>query len=148
MKIKAIIVGFLISVTLVVSAFAGWGQHHGDSGICENRVIEKLTQKLSLNEGQVEKLKFATLETTKVKKNMKENRKQVLGSIGEMLDQPTLDQERAISILKNKTQNMNEKAPQVVAALAGFYDSLTPEQQKILRDKFNKKMEHKSYSWK
>lgn len=148
MKITSIILGFLISVVLVSSAFAGWRHHHGDAGICENRVIEKMTQKLSLNEDQVEKLKFATREIKKVKKDMKKNRKQVLVSIGEMLDQPKLDQERAISMLKNKTQTLNEKAPQVVAALAGFYDSLSPEQQNILREKFNKKMDHKNNSWK
>ena len=78
---------------------------------------------------------------------MKEKKNQARSSISEILGQPRLDQDRLESMISDKTQFINTKAPQIVNSMAGFYDSLSPEQQKILREKFKDRMEHRRHSW-
>ncbi len=41
---------------------------------------------------------------------------------------------RAQALVEEKTGAIREKSPEVIAAFAGFYDTLKPEQQQKLRD--------------
>lgn len=148
MKIAAIVVGLLIFSVILMGSVAGCGYRHTSPEERADHIIEKVKKKLSLNEDQVTKLEIVKSEFLMAGKDMKAKRKQIRTSVSEMLEQPTLDQERILSMVREKTQTLNEKAPQVVVALAGFYDSLTPEQQSILREKIKDRIEHRKHSLK
>jgi len=49
------------------------------------------------------------------------------------------DRARAQTLLEQKTQAVQGNGPKVIAALADFYDSLTPEQQKQVRDRLEQR---------
>lgn len=142
----------LISLGLVIVAVGAMGA----SGFCDkrgnpeefaNHMVEKITKKLSLSEDQVAKLEIAKTELLAIKKDMNAQRQTMRTSFVDMIEKPTLDQQTILSMVKEKTQTVNDKAPQVVVALAGFYDSLNPEQQEKLREKIKDKMESHRGRW-
>ena len=147
MKIKSVGLGIILSALLVTSAYAGWGHRNGGEEKCAGKMMEKIKKELDLNEDQFGKLKIVKQKMMTAKNNMKGNRKETLNSILEMLEQPKLDQDRALSLVRNKTQAVNEQAPQIIALLADFYDSLTLEQQKTVHEKIKDRTGHQKFSW-
>ena len=147
MKIAAV-GGLIVSGLLLMGAASGCGHRHASPEQRADHIVEKIKDKLDLNEEQTSKLVIAKNEILRIRQEMKAQKTQTRTDIFEMLEQPKLDQNRILSMVKDKTQAVNEKAPEIVVAVAGFYDSLTPEQQKTLREKIKDKMEHHKHSWK
>ena len=148
MKTAMIVLGLFITTVVLMGAFTGCGFRHKSPEARADHMVDKVTKKLNLNDAQVVKLKMVKDEFLKARQDMKANRQEMKTSVLEMLEQPKLDQQRVLSLVKEKTRNVNDKAPQVVAALADFYDSLSPEQQQTLRENVKDKMEHRRHAWK
>jgi len=110
-------------------------------------MVKDLTKELTLNEAQVGKLNALKDELLAVRSDYQKKRSATQETIGELLSQPTLDQTRALALIKERTQEVNDKAPPVVADFAGLYDSLTPEQQKKLHDEVIKRIEQHHRYW-
>ncbi|MGV7222054.1 MAG: Spy/CpxP family protein refolding chaperone [Nitrospinales bacterium] len=146
MKIALISIGLLIAAVGIVGA-SGFCDKRGNPEKFANHMVEKITKKLSLREDQVAKLEVAKNELLAIKKDMRAQRQTMRTSFVDLIEKPTLDQQTILSMVKEKTQAVNDKAPQVVVALAGFYDSLNPEQQEKLREKIKDKMESHRGSW-
>ena len=145
MKTTAIVISLLVASVLFMGAFSGCGYSPEERA---DFMVNKIKNKLSLNGGQVERLEIVKNEILTFRQEMKADRNKIQVVISEMINQPKLDQERILSVVREKTQKINEKAPQMMVALAGFYDSLTPEQQKIIKEKVEDHMEHSEHSWK
>jgi len=52
-----------------------------------------------------------------------------------------------LALIKDRSQLVNARAPQLVSAFAAFYDSLSPEQQQKLHDEVGKRLEHYHGYW-
>ncbi len=138
------------TVTIVISALAVGGLVLGGLSACSQRfktpegradhIVKKITKKLELNETQVAKLDVLKNEILTVRKEMKGKKENTHKSLREILGQPKLDQTRVMSIFNGHVKDINKQAPRVVAALGGFWDSLTPEQQTKIREKMEKHM--------
>ena len=57
---------------------------------------------------------------------------------------PTFDRAKAKSLVEAKTGAITSKSPEVIAAMADFYDSLKPEQQAKVRE-FMAKRGHRGW---
>jgi protein CpxP len=147
MKIALISIGLVIAAVGIVGASSGFCDKRGNPEEFANHMVEKITKKLSLREDQVAKLEIAKTELLSIKKDMSAQRQTMRTSFIDLIEKPTLDQQTILSMVKEKTQSVNDKAPQVVVALAGFYDSLNPEQQEMLREKIKDKMESHRSRW-
>ncbi len=147
MKKNIIRTGLLISALTFMGFSVGCGMHNASPEKRADHIVEKITGKLDLNKEQVSKLEIVKNEFLSARKEMKEKKNQARTSISEILEQPRLDQDRILSMVSDKTQFINTKAPKIVSSMAGFYDSLSPEQQKMLREKFKDRMEHSRHSW-
>jgi Spy/CpxP family protein refolding chaperone len=110
-------------------------------------LVNKISDELKLNDAQLSKLNALKDELLTVRSDYRKKRSDTKMAIGEMLSQPTLDQTRALALIKDRTQEVNAKAPQVVSAFAAFYDSLTPEQQKKLHDEVTERMKRHHGYW-
>jgi len=110
-------------------------------------VVKNLSEDLKLNEAQVGKLNALKDELLAIRSDYQKKHSETQKTIGELLSQPTLDQTRVLALIKERTQQVNDNAPQVVAAFASFYDSLTPEQQRMLHDKVTERIEHYHRYW-
>jgi Spy/CpxP family protein refolding chaperone len=122
-------------------AVAGPGFRDRGPGMFGDWMIERMTDNLELNEAQVANLNNVKDTIMEARKKLRENRKDKGDQILSLLEQPTLDQDKAMAMLTEKGDAMKAEAPKVIAAIAGFYDSLTPEQQQTLRETIKERME-------
>lgn len=137
-KLTKIIIGSVtaVAVAIGVSGFA-MAKHHGDMG---GYMMHKLEKKLDLNESQMMNLEAA-------KDFMQAQRKEHMAmdyrsQMKELLSQPALDQAKIIGMMEEKMQAMRANAPEMIAKVAAFTDSLTPEQRAELMEMMNKRGRH------
>ncbi len=139
-KISLIVAG----AVLVVSSFSGCAHFRSP----ENRaqwMVEKVTDKLELTEPQQSKLQTLSDEMLSTRKTMKQQFGETREQMVTLFDQPTLDQDRALTIVQTHTQLVDERAAVVVAAFADFYDVLNSEQQTKIREFMQEHDDHRSH---
>lgn len=132
----------------ILGAMAGCGHRFAHKTPQERAdwIVKNISDELKLNDAQLGKLNALKDELLAVRSEYRKNRGDTQKTVDELLSQPTLDQARVLTLIRERTQEVNDKAPQVVTAFAGFYDSLTPEQQKKLHNEFSERMErHRGY---
>lgn len=109
---------------------------HGDWGMTPAEkvefVSERVSRKLDLTEAQ--QLKFVALAESVVAamNDVRPARQQQMTEVSELLNQPVFDQARALQMVQQKTQLVNDRAPALIASLGEFVDSLNPEQKQQL----------------
>jgi len=141
------LIKFAVIVTLGVMAGCGYGFMHKSPQERAEWMVKNISDELKLNDAQLGKLNALKDELLAVRGDYKQRRSETQKAIGELLSQPTLDQTRALALVKDRTQEVNAKAPQVVSAFAAFYDSLTPKQQKKLYDEVTERMKRHHGYW-
>jgi Spy/CpxP family protein refolding chaperone len=137
----ALVVSGLVLVTGLTACGHRFG-HHGP-GDKADWMVNKVTAELKLDEAQQAKLKAIKDELLSVRKEWVEQREESRSTALALLDKPALDRQQAIDLINGHTQFVEQKAPEIVAAVGEFYDSLTPEQQQTLREHVQKRMEHR-----
>ena len=113
-----------LGAVALVAGLAGCARDHhaggwSDESVTEMRgkVIEKISDKLTLNDA--------------LKGDSTDPRAQMQALVkGDKFDRDT-----ALSLLNAKTQAVQGQGPNVIAAMADFYDSLNPEQQQQVRER-------------
>ncbi|MBV1915796.1 MAG: Spy/CpxP family protein refolding chaperone [Pseudomonadales bacterium] len=149
-KSKKLIIGSLIAITLgTVGALAAggfehrWG-HNGDrANMMAERMMKHATEALDLTQEQQAYLeilqqKMIALKTDGMKGKF-ETRKEVM----EQLSQPTLDQAYILNMVQERLRSAEQKAPELIAALAQFSDSLTSEQKNAIKEKIEEHHKHR-----
>lgn len=143
-KRKKIILASALSI-LTLGGFAayanagdhcGFGQHgFGMQGFNPEKragfMIKRMTHKLDLNEAQVTNL---TAVQQLFSQHFKEKKAKKGGELLSLLDAPSLDQAQALHIMQGRSEERKAKAPEVIAAIARFTDSLSNEQRAELKD--------------
>ena len=99
-----------------------------------NEIADEVTKELKLNEVQKTRLEALKSELLSIAMQARAEHESMHNTFEELLAQPTLNQPRLVELIAQKSALVNERAPAAVASLAGFYDSLTPEQQSKLRE--------------
>ncbi len=147
--IKRIAVGAGI-VTLVggLAACGPWS-HRQDPEDMAQYVVEKMTKLLTLNDAQSGKLNALKDQVLKTRSEVHATHDKTRAQALALLDQSSFDRTQALAMIASHAQLMNDKAPAVVNAFGDFFDSLTPEQQQILRKELAERMErhHGHGSW-
>ena len=124
----------------VAVAGCGHGYRHHEPGDYAVRHIEKLGKELNLNEAQTAKLNAVTETLRKGRDSMRAKHDEKQKEMLALLDQPKLDRQRALGMVQQTTRGINEHAPEMIAAMADFYDSLAPAQQQKLREEVKERM--------
>jgi Spy/CpxP family protein refolding chaperone len=118
----------------VVYAFS----KHGDWGMSSAEKVEFVSERVSKKLGldDVQRQNFDQLAETVVEimQEVKPSREQHINDISELLQEPGFDQARALQMVQQKTRLIDEKAPQVIASLGIFLDSLSAEQRQQLQE--------------
>lgn len=115
--------------------------HRPDPEAFAERIMDRVSEKLNLNQEQVAKLDGVKEALLNARKEMREQRSDKQAELMSLLDQPTLDQQKALALVNERGDAIKAQAPKVIAAVAAFYDSLTPEQQQTLRTTIQERME-------
>lgn len=149
--IKKTLIG-VFGATILVGGLSACG-HRGDherSAMSEERVtefrgkaIERVTDKLDLNEAQKQKFAVLADELIAQRKALRGDGADPRSEMKALIAGDKFDRGRAETLLGQKTQVVQTGGPKVIGALADFYDSLNPEQQKQIRDR----LEHRGHRW-
>lgn len=139
--IKRTLMG-LFGATIVVGGLTACssGHHHRGPMTAEKmsevrgKVVERVSSKLDLNDAQKQKLNVLA-------DKMEAQRTAFVGKAADpraemqaIVSGDKFDRARAQSLLEEKTRAVQANSPEVITALADFYDSLNAEQQQKVRD--------------
>ncbi len=135
MKIVLILISILAIGGLILG---GCAHRYKDPEKRAEYFSNKISKKLELNAEQKTKLDAVTREFLAARKEMKSKKEKSRETLRNVLNQPRFDQDKVMSVYKDHVNDMNSHAPRIVAAVGGFWDSLTPEQQAKAREKMEK----------
>ncbi len=113
----------------------GWSaMSEEDAAKMKAKVVDKVGSRLDLDEAQ--KAKLGVLAD-----KLRAQRNALVGSttdpraeLRSLVAGPTFDRAKAKSLIDAKTGAITTQSPDVIAAMADFYDSLKPEQQAKVRE--------------
>jgi Spy/CpxP family protein refolding chaperone len=130
----SILVGGLSACGHRMHGGAGWQMSAEDAAKWRERMLERAGKELQLDDAQKQRLGT-------VFDKMREQRSALVGSttnpraeIAMLIAGDKFDKARAQSLVEEKTGAIRSKSPEVIAALADFYDTLKPEQQQKVRE--------------
>jgi protein CpxP len=119
---------------------------HGDWGMSPQEKVEfvtdRVTKKLELDSQQQQNFSTLAEMVAQLLVDAKATRAEHIGEIGNLLQEPNLDQSRALELVRQKTEIINREAPGVIASLAIFLDSLSDAQKQQLQQ-FIEKRHHR-----
>ena len=131
----------IITAVLLVAGSSGAVyafSKHGDWGMSADEKVEfisdRVTDKLDLDDVQRQNFTELAALVADTLQEVKPTREQRFDEITSLLQEPSFDQARALEMIQQKTQLVNEKAPLVITSLAGFLDSLSMEQKQELQE--------------
>jgi Spy/CpxP family protein refolding chaperone len=134
----------LIGATLVLGSLGACGHREHAFGTPRlspeeyaqkrDKMVDKVASRLDLNAEQKKRLSV-------LGDKLHEQRNAVMGQttdpraeIKALVSGDKFDKTRAQALVNEKTAAVQNKSPEVIAALADFYDSLNPAQQQKVRD--------------
>lgn len=106
-----------------------WGHHRGE---WHGRMIERISRSLSLDQAQQDKLKAVVEQMGQMRKAMRADRGADQKEVLALLSTPKLDQQKALALVKQRTERIEQQAPAMVSAIAAFTDSLSDQQRQLL----------------
>jgi len=131
----------IIAVTVltlgVVSGVFAYGVHGSWKMSPEKKaeyMTDMITENLKLDAMQQENLRALSVTVLETMHDVRSGRAEHMELMQQFLSQPTLDQAKALQMIQQKTQMINDKAPQIIASIAVFLDSLDSEQKKELQE--------------
>jgi len=133
----------IFGLSVMVAGLSAWGHRSHEFGAKlsaeeyaqrRSKVVDRVAEKLDLNADQ--KTRLATLGD-----KLYEQRTALIGQTKDpraemkaLVASDKFDRAHAQALITEKTTALQLGSPQVIAALADFYDSLRPTQQQKVRD--------------
>lgn len=122
---------------LVIGSISACSHKYRDPEHRAQKMVEWVADDLELNEAQKDKLNILSKKMLTSRKQMREQFSSSRDEMKNMLSQPKLDEKKILRMVHKHTQAMNEQAPGIVAAMADFYNTLSPEQRTNLGKKMD-----------
>ena len=128
--------GIALITTSIVACNRGTPEERGE------KIVEKVTEELELTTTQQARLSEVKDEFLETRKTMRSNREQTKTDIQTMLKQPTLDRNKANSIVNQHIETIHSRSPVIIDAIGNFYDSLDDTQRAELTEFLTDKMDN------
>lgn len=123
---------------LLIGSFTACSHKYKDPEYRAGKMVSIVAHKLELNEMQKGKLEKLSERMLHARKTMREGISSNKDEIGNLLSQATLDEKKILGMVSEHTRMINRQAPEIVSAMADFYNSLNPEQRTELREHIDK----------
>jgi Spy/CpxP family protein refolding chaperone len=133
----------LFGVTLVVGSLSACGHHRHEYGAQlsaeeyaqkRDKVVDKVASRLDLNDDQKKRLSVLGDKLFEQRTALVGQTKDPRAEMKALVAGDKFDASRAQALINDKTAALNTKSPEVIAALADFYNSLNATQQQKVRD--------------
>ena len=136
-----------IAVTVLILAIsalaiAACGHRHHDPAQRAEWMVERVTDRLDLNEDQQAKLRAIKTEFEVSMKKYHEQRQQLYDRLAANIESPELDKELLMEIVETRKSAYDDIAPRVVDKVIDFHASLNAEQKKKVAEKMEHFREH------
>jgi periplasmic protein CpxP/Spy len=118
------------------------GMSDADVAKAKARMVDKVSGKLDLDSAQQAKLNALADALNAQRLALVGGGQHPKAELQSMITGPTFDRARAKSLVDSKTGAITAQSPQVIAAMADFYDSLKPEQQAKVREFMARRARH------
>ena len=116
----------------------GYGMHGAmtaeQSAEMRSKMVDRVASKLDLNADQKQRLTVLGDKLLAQRTALMGAGKDPRADITALVAGAKFDSARAQALISEKTAAVQSNSPEVLVALAGFYDSLNPEQQQKVRD--------------
>jgi inhibitor of KinA sporulation pathway (predicted exonuclease) len=137
----------IIIASVVILGISGSVLAFGAKNHCENMTMQEkadmfnyhISRKLDLTTEQEIKLESLSSHLTEVLQPMKQQREDRASVIEQMLGEGPMDQSAVLQKITQKTDMVNRQAPEMVALIAQFVDSLDSGQKTELKKMIEKK---------
>ena len=106
LKRNKILLATVLSVGLIGTVTAYMGNHKGAHMV--EHFKGKLTKKLDLSAEQVSKLDLVVEDMMKVRQDFKQSRSGTMQDVMQLLEAQTLDQTRALQMVRERTQQVEQ----------------------------------------
>lgn len=103
------------------------------------KVVNRITSKLDLNAEQQQKLNVLADKVQAQRTALIGQTTNPRGEMQALISGEKFDRARALNLLDEKTRVVQVSSPEVINALADFYDSLNPTQQAEVRERMGKR---------
>ncbi|MBX2826199.1 MAG: Spy/CpxP family protein refolding chaperone [Gammaproteobacteria bacterium] len=114
----------------VAGGAAAFGKHRfGDPDKRANHMVNYIADELELDATQEQALNALKDQMMQTRTTMKSNWAETPAELEALFKAETFDQARALELVNAKTSAINAAAPENIAALGNFLDSLNPEQK-------------------
>lgn len=133
----------LFGATLLVGGLSACGHHRPDYATQlsaeefaqkRDKLVDKVASRLDLNEDQKKRLAVLGDKLYAQRTALVGQTKDPRAEMKALVAGDSFDAERAQALVNEKTAALNAKSPEVIAALADFYNSLSATQQQKVRD--------------
>lgn len=133
----------LLGITLLAGSLTACGHHHGEYGANmtaeefahkRDKVVNKVASRLDLNDAQKQKLAALGDVLHAQRQAMMGQSQDPRAEFKALIATDKFDAARAQSLVNEKANAVQARSPEVIAALAAFYDSLNPTQQQKVRE--------------
>jgi len=98
------------------------------------KVVERISNKLELTDAQKQKLDALADKIAAQRSAVLDTKSDPHAEMQAILAGPRFDRERAQALVTEKTQAVQTASPEVLGAMADFYDALDLKQQQKVRD--------------
>ena len=112
----------------------GWQMNAEEQGRFRAKMIDRVASRLALNDDQKQKLGVLADKLREQRLAMMKQGGDPRAQLQGLVSGDKFDRARAQALVSEKTAAVNGKSPEVIAALADFYDSLNPAQQEQVRE--------------
>ena len=137
-----IAIGAVFFTARAAQSYGGFhGHRHGMAKEFLEYRLEKLSKELNLNENQKAKLDTFKNDIETVMDQRKEKHEEIHELLKAELSKDNPDMAKIRPIIDQQIDSMADVAHQFVGKVDEFYNDLTPEQKKLLRDHIVEKME-------
>ncbi len=133
----------IFGATILAGGLAACGQHHHQFGTnmsaqqyaeVRDKMVQRAASKLDLNADQKKLLSVLGDKFYAQRTALLGQAKDPRAEVKALVAGDRFDKTRAQSLVTEKTTALQTMSPEVIAALADFYDSLNPAQQQKIRD--------------
>lgn len=138
-KIGIAVASGLIIITAVGACSRGYWSHHGNHDPAKKVewIKEEIEDHLNLTEIQRTELDRLGDRLLAIHSTRKQEQSKRMDLVRELVTAPTIDQARVLELVNEHTRFVDQKAPEVIAAIARFGDSLSVDQKSEISERMN-----------
>lgn len=148
-KSSKIIIASVIILGVSGSVLAFGSRHHFENMSMQEKAEMfnyHISRKLELNTEQEIKLESLSSRFAEIMQQVKQQKQDRALFMDQLLGEGPLDQSALLQKISEKTGIVNDNAPEMVALIAQFVDSLDSAQKAELKNMIQKRAEHRGFT--